>query len=135
MEIDRRARDGKSLHILVVEDVADIRDVFVLLLKAENADVVATGSGRDAIEIARRSRFDVVLTDLGLPDIAGETVIREILANAPERPRVIVITGYGEPYVSRARDAGADAVLTKPVPWTTVLSVMRRASSSDAVAA
>jgi len=135
VETDGRTRDGRALQILVVEDVADIRDVFVLLLKAENADVVATGSGRDAIEIARRSHFDVVLTDLGLPDIAGETVIREILAHASARPRVIVITGYGEPYVSRARDAGADAVLTKPVPWTTVLAVMRRASSSGAIAA
>jgi two-component system, chemotaxis family, CheB/CheR fusion protein len=118
----------------VVEDVADIRDVFVLLLKAENADVVATGSGREAIETARRSHFDVVLTDLGLPDIAGEMVIREILATATKRPRVIVVTGYGEPYVSRARDAGADTILTKPVPWTTVLSAMRRLPSG-AVAA
>ena len=134
MDNDRRARDGHSLRILVVEDVADIRDVFVLLLKAENADVVATGSGREAIETARRSHFDVVLTDLGLPDIAGEMVIREILATATKRPRVIVVTGYGEPYVSRARDAGADTILTKPVPWTTVLSAMRRLPSG-AVAA
>ena len=134
MEMDRRALDGHPLRILVVEDVADIRDVFVLLLKAENADVVATGSGREAIETARRSHFDVVLTDLGLPDIAGELVIREILATAPQRPRVIVVTGYGEPYVSRAREAGADTILTKPVPWTTVLSAMHHAPSG-AVAA
>ncbi|HEY3067109.1 MAG TPA: response regulator [Methylomirabilota bacterium] len=129
MDIERRAWDGHRLRILVVEDVADIRDVFVLLLQAENAEVVATGSGREAIDAARRSHFDVVLTDLGLPDIAGELVIREILATARQRPRVIVVTGYGEPYVSRAREAGADTILTKPVPWTTVLTAMRHAPS------
>jgi FixJ family two-component response regulator len=39
---------------------------------------------------------------------------------------VVVITGYGEPYVSRARQAGADAVFTKPVEWTNILDYIRR---------
>jgi CheY-like chemotaxis protein len=62
-----------------------------------------------------------VLTDLGLPDISGETVIRHALRNARRRPRVIVVTGYGEPFASRARGAGADLVLTKPVVWSSLV--------------
>jgi len=64
--------------------------------------------------------FDVVLTDLGLPDIPGDVVIRRVLASARRRPRVIVVTGYDEPFVSRARQAGADVVFNKPIVWATL---------------
>jgi two-component system CheB/CheR fusion protein len=116
----------KGLRILVGEDAIDIRDVFVVLLRAEGADVVATGSGREASEIASERQFDVVLSDLGLPDIPGDVLIRQIVAASKGRPRVIVVTGYGEPYVSRARQAGADVVFTKPVEWTRILESIRR---------
>lgn len=111
-----------GIRILVIEDSADIRDVFSVLLKAEGADVVATGTGREAADIAAKREFDVVLSDLGLPDLPGDIVIREIIACARRSPRVIVITGYGEPYLTRARQAGADAVFTKPVDWGRVLA-------------
>jgi DNA-binding response OmpR family regulator len=62
-----------------------------------------------------------VLTDLGLPDIPGEVLILQIIATAKRRPRVVVVTGYDEPRVSRARTAGADVVLLKPVEWTELL--------------
>ncbi len=108
------------LRVLLVEDSQDIREVFTLLLRAEGAEVVSTDSGRQAIELTAACDFDVVLTDLGLPDIPGETVIRRVLTSSRRRPRIIVVTGYDEPFVSRARQAGADVVFTKPVIWTTV---------------
>jgi two-component system CheB/CheR fusion protein len=108
-------------RILLVEDAPDIREVFQMLLEAEGASVVATGSGREGAWLAARGEFDIVLTDLGLPDISGETVIRHALRNARRRPRVIVVTGYGEPFASRARGAGADLVLTKPVVWSSLV--------------
>jgi CheY-like chemotaxis protein len=91
--------------------------VFVLLLEAEGVEVVATGSGRQALALAVNGDFDVLLTDLDLPDIGGEAVIREIRATVPRCPRVIVLTGASEPYLRRARDAGADIVLRKPIDW------------------
>jgi two-component system, chemotaxis family, CheB/CheR fusion protein len=118
------ALDG--MRILVVEDATDIRDVFAVLLKAEGADVVATGSGREASELATERQFDVVLSDLGLPDVPGDVLIRQIVATSKGRTRVIVITGYGEPYVSRARQAGADVIFTKPVEWSRILDYIRR---------
>jgi two-component system CheB/CheR fusion protein len=107
----------KSTRILLVEDSEDIRGVFAMLLKSEGAEVVATASGREAAEAAERQPFDIVLTDLGLPDIPGDAVIRHVLAKAPRRPRVVVLTGYSEPFMSRARQAGADIVLNKPIAW------------------
>ena len=107
----------RSTRILLVEDAEDIRSVFAMLLKSEGAEVVATATGREAAEAAERQPFDVVLTDLGLPDIPGDVVIRHVLAKAARRPRVIVLTGYDEPFTSRARQAGADIVLNKPIAW------------------
>lgn len=113
-----------QMRILVVEDAPDIREVFTVLLRVEGADVTATGSGREAADLASHQDFDVVLSDLGLPDIAGDALIRQILATARRRVRVIVVTGYGEPYLSRARQAGAEVVFTKPVEWTRILEAL-----------
>jgi two-component system CheB/CheR fusion protein len=114
----------EGLRVLVVEDAPDIRDVFTVLLRSEGADVIATGSGREAVDIAGERQFDVVLSDLGLPDIPGDVLIRQILAACKGRTRVVVVTGYGEPYVTRARQAGADWVLNKPVPWSELMAVL-----------
>ena len=108
-------------RILLVEDATDIREVFKMLLEAEGAEVVAPGSGREGAELAARGDFDIVLTDLGLPDISGEMVIRHVLRHARRRPRVVVLTGYDEPFTSRALEAGADVVLTKPVLWASLV--------------
>jgi two-component system CheB/CheR fusion protein len=116
----------EGMRILVVEDAPDIRDVFTVLLRAEGADVVATGTGREAAELATTRGFDVVLSDIGLPDIPGDVLIRQILSASRGRTRVVAITGYGEPYVTRARQAGADVVFTKPVEWTRILDYLRR---------
>lgn len=117
----RERRESRRPRVLLVEDATDIRDVFQMLLEAEGAQVVATGSGREAAALAAREDFDVLLTDLGLPDISGENVIRQTVRNARRRPRIVVVTGYDEPFTTRARAAGADAVLTKPVMWSSLV--------------
>jgi two-component system CheB/CheR fusion protein len=115
-----------GMRILLVEDAPDIREVFTVLLRVEGADVTAAANGREAAELAGRREFDVVLSDLGLPDIPGDVLIRQILSSVRGRTRIIVVTGYGEPYISRARQAGAEVVFTKPVEWSRVLEVLER---------
>src|SRR5262249_61069431 len=114
-------------RVLLVEDSSDIREVFTLLLHAEGVDVVATASGREAMELAASRDFDVVLTDLGLPDIPGDVVIRRVLASARRRRGLIVGTGYAEPFVSKARQAGADVVFSKPVVWSALAKTLAAA--------
>jgi CheY-like chemotaxis protein len=53
-------------------------------------------------------------------------LIRQILSGKRRRIRVIVVTGYGEPYLTRARQAGADVVFTKPVEWSQVLESLNK---------
>jgi two-component system, chemotaxis family, CheB/CheR fusion protein len=116
----------KGVRILVVEDAPDIREVFTLLLRAEGAHVEAAANGREALELGLRDDFDVVLSDLGLPDIPGDVLIRQLLAQSRGRTRVLVVTGYGEPYLTRARQAGAHVVFTKPVEWSRILDALQR---------
>ena len=115
-----------GMRILVVEDAADIREVFTVLLRAEGAHVVAAANGREATEAAAHQHFDVILSDLGLPDVPGDVLIKQLLASARKGTRVVVITGYGEPYLTRARQAGAEVVFTKPVEWTRILDYLHR---------
>ena len=115
----------RGVKILLVEDSDDARDAFDRLLRSEGAEVVAVTSGNEAAAAALRERFDVVLTDYGLPDVAGDMLIRQVLATARHRPHVVVVTGYGPPYADRARQAGADLVLTKPVEWLDLLRHLR----------
>jgi len=114
----------RGLRILVIEDAQDIREVFTLLLRAEGADVESAANGREATDLVAQRRFDVVLSDLGLPDIPGDVLIRELRARSGHATRVLVVTGYGEPFLSRARQAGADVVFTKPVEWSRILEYL-----------
>jgi two-component system CheB/CheR fusion protein len=119
MVVTRSALHGAK--VLLVEDARDIREVFSLLLEGEGATVTATGSGREAAALGAQGDFDILLTDLGLPDIPGDMVIRHVVATARRRPWVVVVTGYEEPFISRARQAGADVVLTKPIAWSALI--------------
>jgi two-component system CheB/CheR fusion protein len=116
--------DLSGMRILVIEDSADIREVFTVLLRAEGAQVVAAANGREATEAVAHQQFDVILSDLGLPDVPGDVLIRQLLSVTRNHTRILVITGYGEPYLTRARQAGAEVVFTKPVEWTRILDYL-----------
>jgi two-component system CheB/CheR fusion protein len=124
----------RGARILLVEDTDDVRDVLTFLLKAEGAEVTATASGREAVEIATERDFDVLLTDLCLPDIPGTLVIRPVAATARRCPWIVVVTGDGEPFVGQARQAGANVVLTKPIAWSRLLDRLVLAPAAPRVA-
>jgi len=113
-----------GVSILVVEDAPDVRDVFTMLLRLEGAGAVGAANGIEALAASRRHRFDVVLIDLGLPDIPGEVLIRAIKAAARRPLTVVVITGEHGSSVARARDAGASAIFVKPCEWGHILTYL-----------
>src|SRR5207245_2732495 len=72
----------------------------------------------------RAHDFDVVMSDLGLPDIPGDVLIRTILDSARRQPHVIVITGDSGPALIRAKKAGASVIFTKPCDWEEVATYL-----------
>ena len=121
-----KAKVFKGIRVLLVEDDAHSRAVLTALLAADGAEVVGAECGQTALAHGD-GIFDVVLTDLGLPDIPGDVLLGTLLARAPVRPRVIIMTGYGEPHLTRARQSGADLVLVKPLDWATLRTHIRPA--------
>jgi CheY-like chemotaxis protein len=73
------------------------------------------GSGQEALDLLAGERFDLVLTDLGLPDISGEVVARTVRECAPQTP-VVLLTGWADQLKAEERaPAGVTRVLGKPV--------------------
>jgi two-component system, chemotaxis family, CheB/CheR fusion protein len=111
----------KGAHVLVIEDSADVLEMLTTLLRLEGAEPVGAVNGCDALAFFRGRHFDVVMSDLALPDIPGDVLIRAIVAAARRPVEVVVITGESGPSVARARAAGAGAVFAKPCAWTNIL--------------
>ena len=116
-----RARAGKAVNrkrVLIIEDNPDAaRALAMLVADMGHATEYAT-RGASALAVAKRFRPDVVLLDIGLPDVDGFEVCSQLKAD-PElmRVRVIVITGYAQDeYRIRAKAAGCDVHLIKPTP-------------------
>jgi signal transduction histidine kinase/ActR/RegA family two-component response regulator len=116
--------DGRS--IVVVEDDDDTRTVLAFMLEAEGARVEAAGAGEEAVTLAARIRPDVVLCDIGLPDIDGLEVARRLRGRAGlGATRLIALTGYGQAEdVRQAIAAGFDAHVTKPVNLDQLMALL-----------
>jgi DNA-binding response OmpR family regulator len=102
--------------VLVVEDERKLRDFIRSYLENAGFVVLSTGSGAEAISMAAAASPDLVVLDLGLPDVPGETVIRE-LRSAPvaAAPRILMLTAKSsEEDRVRGLELGADDYVTKP---------------------
>ena len=108
---------ARSLKILIVEDNLDAARSLKMLLRRAGHEVVATHCGLDGLEAAHRMGPDVVLCDLGLPEMDGFEVARRLRADPDTaEARLIAITGHGlEEDRRRSEAAGFDLHLTKPV--------------------
>ncbi len=103
------------LRILLVEDHADTARVLARLLQGAGHQVRTAHSGGDALGVFQPGGFDLLLSDLGLPDIDGCELIRQIRVRDPGL-HAVCMSGYGaEKDVQRARAAGFAEHLTKPV--------------------
>jgi CheY-like chemotaxis protein len=110
-------RDHPGLRVLVIEDNPDAAETLgdLLALFGHQAEIAHTGA--DGLDVARRRPPDVVLCDIGLPEMDGYAVARELRGDPLTAPiRLVAITGYGrESDRHRAAAAGFDLHLVKPV--------------------
>ena len=107
-----RTREGT---ILVVEDDADTRDLLQWILQQEGFEVVTAENGAVALRSLESTKPDLILTDLMMPLVTGEVLIKTLKKRqgCGDTP-IIVLTAFSDAFGEEARAAGATAVLRKP---------------------
>ncbi|MBI4781023.1 MAG: PAS domain S-box protein [Oscillatoriophycideae cyanobacterium NC_groundwater_1537_Pr4_S-0.65um_50_18] len=117
-----------GLRVLVVDDEADSREFIAFVLEQEQAEVIALASALKAVQTIEQYKPDVLLSDIGMPDMDGYMLMRQVRALPPEqggRIAAIALTAYvGELDQQQALTAGFQIHLSKPIdPEQLVLAI------------
>ena len=126
-----------TIRVLLADDQTLIRRGFrVLVDSAPDLEVVAeAANGREAVELARSSRADVILMDIRMPELDGLAATREIMADEGlAGVRVLILTTFEiDEYVFEALRAGASGFLGKSVEPAELIEAIRTVASGDAL--
>jgi DNA-binding NarL/FixJ family response regulator len=125
------------LRVVVVDDQALVRTGFRMILTADGIEVVAEATnGAEAVDAVRRTRPDVVLMDIRMPELDGLEATRRILAADGTGPRVVMLTTFDlDHYVYAALSAGASGFLLKDVTPEQLVAAVRLVQAGDALLA
>ena len=116
-------KPAKSLRILLVEDHGDTRHTLSRLLTHFGHQISVAENTQSAFEIMRSQKFDVVLSDIGLPDGSGYDVVSQAKRKHPLK--AVAITGFGtDEDVRRGKEAGFDFHLVKPIDFHELRDVL-----------
>lgn len=120
-------------RVLVVEDEERVRTLLKDAFRAEGHEVTEAGTGAEALKLLDAGKFDLLICDLGLPELSGLHVARWVKEFKPELP-VIIATGYSEMIAAGDYDkARIDQVIRKPFAITDVLSRAHQLLEGSAV--
>jgi len=122
--------DAKQ-KILVVEDETTLRETLTYNLKREGYEVIASGDGGEALELAREHEFDLIVLDVMLPTLDGLSIVR-ILRKEQRIPIILLTARSGEVDRIMGLETGADDYVVKPFSLGELLArvraVLRRAT-------
>ena len=130
--VERADAPARPVRLLLVEDHADTARVLTRLLRLDGSEVRWAGSISAALELAATEPFDIVLSDLGLPDGSGHDLMRQLRRDGPIVG--IAMSGYGmEDDLRHSREAGFVEHLIKPVSMPQLREAIRRAARTTVV--
>ena len=115
------------LRVLVVDDEPSIRRFLRASLRAQGYEVSEAENGQAALDLFRREPPDVLVLDLGLPDIDGFEIIKQLREGGSAAPIIVLSSRTDEAGKVRALDAGADDYVTKPFGVEELLARLRAA--------
>lgn len=125
----------QSLRVLLVEDDSDTREMLRFLLEHAGASVAAAASAQFAYQLLKQGTFDVLISDVGLPDDDGKNLMRKVRElDASENGNIpaIALTAYGKDEVKAdCLEAGFNLHITKPVDPSRLLEMVKQASKRE----
>ncbi|MBC7254857.1 MAG: PAS domain S-box protein [Chloroflexi bacterium] len=122
---EKRLRQG--CRVLVVDDEPVVRELLKRLLERLGQVVTLVSSGREALTLLQEGSFDLLVTDLGMPDISGRQVAHEARTLHPDLP-IILTTGWGETITpEKLAEIRATALLPKPFTHHELVAVLEKA--------
>jgi PAS domain S-box-containing protein len=122
------APDIQPLHLLVVEDGDDAREILVLSLRVMGHDVKGASSAAEALAAAKCDVHDAIIADIGLPDMDGRALARALREAIGPDVVLLALSGYGQEEDRRSSiAAGFDAHLVKPIEPTALLRAIEAA--------
>ena len=126
-------RERRSLDVVIIEDNVDAAHTLAEVLRIEGHRVRVAVDGRSGIALARERAPDVVLCDIGLPDIDGYEVARTLRRDGSLRAvRLVALTGYARAEDrARAEEVGFDAHLPKPPQLDVLLAMLAAAGRPE----
>jgi signal transduction histidine kinase/ActR/RegA family two-component response regulator len=115
----QRSSNLSDIKILVVDDETDTRELVAFVLKQQGAQVISAASAHEALQILIQAKPDVLLSDIGMPDMDGYMLIRQVRRLAPEQGGqipAIALTAYaGDTNQQQVLAAGFQTHISKPI--------------------
>lgn len=115
--------------VLVIDDEPSVADALKVILSDSGYRVAVAMSGREALEKLGKRRFDLVITDVRLPDISGLDVLRHLRRSHPGVLAIIITAHHTPELAAESLSLGAVAVLPKPFSPSDLLTVIKTAFS------
>ncbi len=128
-------RDASPLRLLCIDDEPILRELLKEMLELQNHEVETADGGRVGLEVfdqakSRGQPFDVVITDLGMPDVNGRQVAEHIKATSPATP-IIMLTGWGNMLGENGEGVEkVDALLSKPPRLTDLFAALTKVTGA-----
>jgi PAS domain S-box-containing protein len=118
------AMDKQKLRILVIDDEDVIRDFLVEMLVSAGYEADAASAGPEGIALSEKNHYDLVLSDLGLPEMSGWEIAKAIRSKSPSLP-IVLMSGWGIQLDDvRIQECGIDLVLSKPCQMEELLGAV-----------
>lgn len=107
-----------TLSILYVEDEIDLRDTTSDSLKSFVKEIVVAADGKEGLELFKNSNFDLVITDINMPKMNGNDMMKEIREINPNVPIIVTTAHNDENEINAMKEAGMNSYIMKPIDLT-----------------
>ena len=116
-------------HICLIDDDQGIRDTLTRILRRLGHEVKPAGNGREGLDLVAKNKFQIVITDIIMPEVEGIEVVRSIRQSDPDM-QVIAMSGGGRvgntDFLKMARSLGANELVYKPVTKTQFMEALNK---------